>query len=162
MQITVFLQDVVDEMSMQTDDMTAYINCKTGELYTLTADVKTLIDDEDDRTLLPEWQQEEVIKADEILTSDDWLPLPTKYDIHEYSIMEDFCFSADNLEVREELLAAIKGRGAFRYFKSVIHRYGIQDEWYQYRDNEIGKKAISWLKNHGILYKPGRQSAHDE
>ena len=151
----VFLRDVVDEMDALTDEATAYINRRTGELYTLSLEEVHLVEDEDDPEDLPDWQRETLSKAREILDSEDWLPLPDKFDIHEYAMMEEFCWSVDAPGIREELLNAIRGRGAFRYFKDTIHRHGIQEEWYRHRQMAFEKIAIEWLEANGIAYQRG-------
>ncbi len=51
----------------------------------------------------------------------------SKYDIHEYNIMEDFVLSIDDNKLSDELYYAIKGKGVFRRFKDLIQRYGIAD-----------------------------------
>ena len=67
----VFLRDVVDEMDALTDEATAYINRRTGELYTLSREEIHLVEDEDDPEDLPDWQREALSKAREILDSED-------------------------------------------------------------------------------------------
>jgi hypothetical protein len=47
-------------------------------------------DQEIDLAEYPEWQRESIVKAREILDSEDWIALPSKFDIHEYAIMEEF------------------------------------------------------------------------
>lgn len=157
MPIKVYLQEVVDEMSAQTDECRAYLNCKTGELYTIPLDDLRILEDEDDLDSLPDWQREGLTKASEILDSDDWKRLPTKFDIHEYQIMEEFCLDFNNSFVQGQLLRAIRGSGAFRRFKAVVNQYGIQEEWYQYRDEAYEKIAIEWLSEREITYQQGRR-----
>jgi Uncharacterised protein family (UPF0158) len=153
----VYLQEVVDEMIAQTDECRAYLNCKTGELYTITLDTLTVLEGEDDLDSLADWQRDEVAKATEILDSEEWRRLPTKFDIHEYQIMEEFCRDFKNSFVQGQLLNGIRGSGAFRRFKAIAHQYGIEDEWYKYRDEAYEKIAIEWLEEQGIAYKRGRR-----
>jgi Uncharacterised protein family (UPF0158) len=155
MPIPVPLQDVVDEMDSLTDEATAYLNRGTGELYTIRVDELDLVEHEDDPGDLPDWQRETLSKAREIVDSEDWLPLPNKFDIHEYAIMQEFCLSVDNPRLKDELLNAIRGSGAFRYFRDTIRRHAIQEAWYQYRHDAFEKKAIEWLEENGIAYKRG-------
>jgi hypothetical protein len=140
-------------MEMQNDEMHAYINRRTGELFTLTdEDAQFTEDDEMDLDDLPDWRQDVMPKIREVMDSDDWLRLPSQFDIHEYRIMEDFCHSVTNEEHRSELLDAIRGRGAFRFFKSTAGRLGLLDDWYKYRDAEFARIAAEWLDAHGIAY----------
>ena len=73
-------------------------------------------------------------------------------DIHEYRIMERFCSSIEDDDMRDDLCQAIRGRGAFRYFKDRIHAYGIAEEWYRYRDEALREIAVAWCEEHGIPY----------
>ena len=45
---------------------------------------------------LPDWQQEMLPKVKEVLNSEDFIPLPSPYEIHEYVIMEDFCHTVED------------------------------------------------------------------
>ena len=156
----VSLQAVVDEMDVFGDEMTAYINKKTGELFTVSDEVAGFIEegDEDDY-FIPDWQKEMLPKVREVLESGDFVPLPDKFEIHEYSIMERFCLSIEDDDLRGELLSGIRGRGAFRYFKDTLHRRGFQDDWYRYRNDALKRIAADFLEVEGIAFvddeKPG-------
>lgn len=78
--------------------------------------------------------------------------LPDKYDINEYSIMENFCFSLDNEKIMNELLYAIRGRGAFRRFKDKVQRLGIQQQWDNFREEAFKEIAIEWCEYNNIPY----------
>ena len=43
--------------------------------------------------------------------------------------MERFCRTADDPSVRDELLDAIHGSGAFREFRRTVVRLGLLDQW---------------------------------
>jgi len=79
--------------------------------------------------------------------------LPTKYDIDEYSIMENFCMSLDRQEIGDILYDLISGSGAFRRFKDAVYKYGVEDEWYKYRDNAIKEIAIEWCRENNIGFE---------
>ena len=78
--------------------------------------------------------------------------MPTKFDIHEYSIMEKFCLSLNNSEMCETFYGPIKGSGAFGRFKNAIHEYDIADEWYKYRNDALKEIAIEWCQENGIEF----------
>lgn len=60
--------------------------------------------------------------------------------------MERFCHELENAELSNELLARIRGSGAFRRFKYAIYRYNIRDYWYRYRQKALENIAIDWLE----------------
>jgi len=149
----VSLRDVIDEMEMISDEATSYINRKTGELITVTNEMFSLAEDPDEAEDAPEWQKELLPKVREVTASEDFIPLPSKFDIHEWSIMERFARSVADGDLRDELEAALHGRGAFVRFKEALHRRGIADAWYRYRDAALAAIAIDFLETHGIEFR---------
>jgi len=149
----VSLQSVVNEMDVLSDEMTAYINKKTGELFTVSEEEASIIEEGNEADeFIPEWQREILPKVREVLESDDFVALPDKFEIHEYSIMERFCLSLADDGLQDELLHAIRGSGAFRRFKDAIHRKGIQDDWCSFRDETLKRIATDFLESEGITY----------
>ena len=149
----VSLQAVVDEMNMLSDEAIAYINKRTGELFTVTEEEASLVDaGDEDSEFIPDWQKEALPKVREVLASDDFLPLPDQFEIDEYSIMERFCLYTEDDALREALLQAIRGKGAFRRFKDMVRRRGIEDDWYRHRDGALKRIAADFLELEGIAY----------
>ena len=162
MPLPVKLRDVVNEMDLISETFRAFINPRTGELVTLTED---MIEEAEGGLDFEEEEEEEeeddemTRKVKEILESDDFLELPDQHEIHEWSIMERFSESVDNDDWSSQLLTAISGRGAFRYFKDTIHRLGIQKDWYAFRDEAFKEIARDFLEAHEI---PFVEDAKDE
>jgi Uncharacterised protein family (UPF0158) len=152
MAVIVSLRDVVEQMDQWSDEATAYINRRTGELITLTHEELALAEDPEEAEDAPQWQKDLLPKAQEVLASEDFIPLPSKFEIHEWSIMERFTQSLTDATASDELDAAIHGRGAFRRFKDAVHRLGIADEWYRFREAALEEIAIEFLEEHGIAY----------
>lgn len=111
-----------------------------------------VVEEEHDLVDYPDWQQEVIRKTSQVLNSNDYLLLPSKFDIHEYSIMQQFCDEIEDGELSNELLFQIRGSGAFRRFKHALHRYHIADDWYRYRHKALEEIAIAWLEENGIEY----------
>jgi hypothetical protein len=130
-----------------------------GELYTLQDEEAGLLEEEADSDSLPEWQREQLPKIREILESGDWLPLPTSSDIHEWAIIEQFCRTVAEPELRDELLSAIRGQGAFRHFKDVAHRSGIERRWFQYKRAALARIVMDWLDENAVAYERGEDAA---
>jgi hypothetical protein len=149
----VSLKDVVDAMDLPNNEWTSYLNPKTGEIVTVTDEDRDLAEDEDlDEMDLPEWQRESLPKVREALESDDFLPLPNKFEIHEWSIMERFS-NGQASAAREELPDAIHGAGAFRSFRNAIRRLGVEEEWFRFRQAAFEETAKDWLQAHNISYR---------
>jgi hypothetical protein len=139
-------------MDLMNDEFHAYLNKVTGELVTISNEEISAIENDDDWNDYPEWQQESLATTQKVLNSPDYLPLPSKFDIHEYAIMERFCYSIEDPELNNEMVYQIRRSGAFRRFKDAIRRHGIEDEWYAYRDQAFEEMAIDWLESNGIPY----------
>jgi hypothetical protein len=146
------LTDIIDGLECQSDEGSSYLNTTTGKVVYCTEEELRAAEEEEPLEDFPKWQRDAIRIAGEILETDHYLPLPTKFDIHEYSIMERFCLSVDDDDMRGDLCNAIRGRGAFRRFKDRIHAYGIADEWYRYRDEALRDIAIAWCEENGIRY----------
>lgn len=149
----VSLQSVAEELVALDDDSTAYINRKTGELVTVSEEEARIVEEggEDDE-YIPDWQKEILPGIKAVLESADYVALPDKFEIHEYSIIERFCLSVSDAGLQDELLDAIRGRGAFRRFKDAIYDMGIQDDWYCFRDAVLKRIAADFLDREGIAW----------
>jgi len=49
-------------------------------------------------------------------------------------------------------LNAIHGAGAFRAFRSAIRGLGLEQNWYQFRDQALEDIARRWLEEHKLQY----------
>jgi hypothetical protein len=50
-------------------------------------------------------------------------------------------------------LRAIKGKGAFRYFKDTINRLGLREQWFQYRDEALKEFVVEWAEANNVPYE---------
>jgi len=149
----VSLHDVIDHMELVSDEATSYINRKTGELIALTDEVVALAEDADEAAEAAEWQKDLLPKAREVAASEDFIPLPGKFEIHDWSIMERFARSLTDAAVSDKLDAAVHGRGAFHRFKDAVQRLGIAGEWYRFREAALEEIAIEFLEAHEIAFQ---------
>ena len=56
-------------------------------------------------------------------------------------------------QVRQELLEATHGAGAFRMFRSTIRRLSIEKRWYRFREEALAEIARDWLEAHELPYR---------
>jgi hypothetical protein len=154
MGLTVKLNEIIEAIELQPDESTSYLNCKTGEILTITEEDFNAAENEDLLEEYPEWQHDSIKQARLFLENEeDFISLPTKYDIHEYQIIERFSLNIKDKEISNSIYSAIKGKGAFGRFRNSIHRFGIEDEWYKYRDEAIRQIAIDWCNENHIKYE---------
>ena len=115
MSITVLLKDIIDALEMQFDESSSFLDRYTGRVETVSDDLlreagESVAEEPD----LPAWQKEEWQIAKRIVLTDRFRQLPTKFDVHEWAIMQDFSSTVASDRVREDLVNAIHGAGAFR------------------------------------------------
>lgn len=144
------LADIVDGMEMQNEFCSAYFDRETGRIEIVTEDDGALLDLSSDERDDSDQERFELMQAIENDTADRYVPLPDRFEIHEWEMMKRFALSLDDSDASEVLLNAIHGRGAFRYFKDKIHELGIADQWYTYRDEQYREVARDWCEQHDI------------
>ena len=132
MPLPVSLKEVVGELDALSQGMIAYCNRKTGKVTSLT--------------------EEMLAELRSIVSSEDWVALPDSFEIHEWEILRRFVESVGDDRLREELLRAIQGAGAFRRFKEAARRHGIEESWYDFKRSALERIAREALDAAGIPY----------
>jgi len=153
----VSIHEVIEALELATDEMSSYVNTSTGQVITVTHDDLRLAEEDVTPSDLPQWQQDAVAEAKAVLESKDWLPLASKFDIHEWEIMNQFGRSLPNPADRDAVFAAIRGSGAFRSFKVTIRRLGVENAWFEYKKRAIEGTARAWLAENGFLVEDAVQ-----
>jgi len=154
MSITVRLNDIVDGLELQSDEYRTCLDLDTGQVESVDRQLLRMAEDlaDDEEPELPGWQKPQWEIAKRMISTDRFVALPSKHDIHEWQIMEDFSRSVRSEKIREELLIAIHGTGAFRMFKQTSRRLGVEDAWYEFRAEAIKEIARDWCKDHKIAW----------
>lgn len=147
------LRDVVEEMTLVSDNVRAFLNTKTGELISLTSEELAAAQDGADDETLSDWEKEAIAQAKQVVESDDYLELLDRFEINEYSIIEDFCDQIADDRLRNELFSQIRGSGAFQRFYAALERHDITEDWYRYQREAFEVVAIRWLQNHEIEFE---------
>lgn len=156
----VYIEDIIDVMDWAASGG-SYLNMETGAILTINDDLESACrkferlpanasDEEVYKTFGWGWEYPEFLNF--LRHEDQYKRLPDQYDIHEYRIMEDFIATVEDDERRETLWAAIRGKGAFRRFIDTCYRYGIQKQWYEFKEARLLKIAREWCADHGISY----------
>src|ERR1019366_7963051 len=118
MPATVRLNDIVDALEMQLDESSSFLDLDTGRVETVShALLREAEESGNEAPDFPTWQKPEWEMAKRIVSTDRFQELPTNFEVHEWAIMQDFSRSVESDRIREDLLQAIHGSGAFRNFK---------------------------------------------
>jgi hypothetical protein len=157
MPATARLQDIVDALEMQFDESLSFFDRDTGQVETLSSELLSAAEEgehnEDLALSDEEWELAKLIVA----SKDRFLELPTKFDVHEWAIMEEFAHSVKSAAIREDLLHAIHGAGAFRNFKYFVRRHGIEKTWFQFRTEALRQIALDWCEENQIQLHPDQR-----
>uniref|UniRef100_Q021F0 Uncharacterized protein n=1 Tax=Solibacter usitatus (strain Ellin6076) TaxID=234267 RepID=Q021F0_SOLUE len=144
------LKDIVDALQIQVDELSSYVDTVTGKVHTVTRDEIRAAEEEEEE---PDLDDEEFAIPWRVFTMDKTLvELPDKREVNEWSIMEEFSESVKSSRIRGELLNAIQGAGAFRYFRDTIKRHRMEQDWYAFRDDALRQIAIDWCEENDIPY----------
>ena len=90
---------------------------------------------------------------DEYLYNDSSISLPGQYEINEYKIIKKFIETINDNQIKNQLLIAIQGPGAFRRFKDSCINYRIINDWYKFKNNAYYELAKEWCLWNNIDYE---------
>ena len=152
----VSLRELVDELKIVTDEQHVFLNKITGKVVMLTEEDISTVESGDDTEERQDWEQDVFEQAKEVSSSGNYLELPSKFDIHEYKIIERFCLDFPDERISDELLDEIRGSGAFRRFNDAVYKYGIEQDWFKFQDEACKEIVISWLESNNISYSEDR------
>ena len=130
------LTEVIDSLDFTNDEIEYYYNPDTEEIFMSNiGEIESLNEDE----------------LDELFEKS--IMLPTRYDIDEYEMMEDFAETIEDTRLQNQLYISLNDRGAFRRFKDTCINFDIIDDWYKYRDQKYKELAINWCKDNNIEFE---------
>jgi hypothetical protein len=148
------LTDLIEALELAADETSYYLDRETGKVHLLTDDDLRLAEDDEEQDDLPDWQREQVELARKIVADEGkrYLDLPSKFDVHDWEIMDRFSLSIEDAPTREDLHRSIRGAGAFRMFKRLLDEYDLWDAWNRFQQAELRQMAIEWCEENGLEY----------
>ena len=72
---------------------------------------------------------------------------------NDYDIMQDFIDTIEDINLREKLYYATRGRGAFSRFRYIIESNDLLDDWYKYKDEKYKTIAKEWCVDNNIEFE---------
>ncbi len=149
----VSINELAQQMNAQPDEMPIFYDKAEGEFIPIEDRFFRAVEDgETEEYYSTDWEKETFRKAQDIWESDKYVRIPSNFEIHEWEIMKDFCYTVDDENIRDDLLNAIHGRGAFRMFKDKIIHYGIRQDWFDFRDEQFAEIARRWCDSNDLDY----------
>ena len=155
---------VLLEQMEPVDGYMMFLNIRTGEYVMVNEDYLRKVEhmkNLQDLSGVQEFEKEEIMEILDIEENfEDYEALPTKFDLDEYSIMEDFIETLEDRKVIERLEEAIIGKGAFRKFKDTLSTFGLNETFYNYREQVFLEIAKEWCEARNIPYKTGKEEVN--
>lgn len=127
------LSEVIDALDFTNDEIEYYYNPDTEEIFMSNI-----------------WNFEDLNEDESDELFENSIMLPTRYDINEYEMMEDFAETISDIRLQNQLYISLNGSGAFRRFKDTCINFDIINDWYKYRDERYRKIAIAWCEENNI------------
>jgi len=151
------LTELIEAIEFDSEDYVKRIDLQNGCFVMVDRSLLSAVEEGDEEALrdLPDWQKKDVEIARAIVqdSGERFVKAPEKFDFHEYRQMERFIGPVDNVEAAEQLWRAIKGKGAFRYFKDTANRLGLRERWYLYRDDALKEFVAGWAEAKNVPYE---------
>lgn len=142
------LREIINEMAEVSDNHTAFLNRKTGELFTMNDQQRALFENAMASQELSDGQH----KVREAMAAGDLVELPSSFEHREFSTIEQFCDSLHDAKHKKKLLKAIRGKTAVASFRKIIRRLGIEQQWTGFRNHQLEQIAIDWLNSNDIRF----------
>ena len=156
MPLTVLIKDIVLAMEMEAPETSTLLDLDTGKVKFVSDYLRRQAERAEDGTEepdLPDWQKPEWEIAKRLVSApDSFVRLPDRFDIHEWSIMEDFSRRFPSDAISSQLMDAIHGSGAFRHFKSTLRRLRLEQAWADFYNAALRQIAIDWCEENEIPY----------
>jgi hypothetical protein len=156
------LSELIDALEFESEESVTRFDRQTGRIVSVDRHILSAFEEGEPDKLgdLPDWQKEglEIAKAVAEDAGERFIDAPDKFDFHEYRHMERFIGSVENAQAAEELWRAIKGKGAFRYFKDTARRLGLLDQWCRYRDESVKEHVIAWAEANQVTVEDDTQN----
>lgn len=158
------LSELIEVLEFDSDEYTNRVDLQNGCVMRLPNSLLSAAEEGDEAALdsLADWEKEEVEIAKAIAadSGERFVDAPGKFEFHEYRQMERFIGTVEDSEAADQLWRAIKGKGAFRYFKDTASRLGLLKEWYRYRDEAMREFVIAWAKAHNVPFEDDTKGEH--
>lgn len=144
------LLKIIEALEMIDQENNAYLNKETYEIVIVSDEDFRLAEEETDDDI-SSWQLKSIELAKQVMYGNTYISLPTKYDIHDYKIMEKFCYSLSD-ELSDICLYEIKRRKDFANFRNFTHKYNLTNRFYAFKSEQYKDIAINWLENNNFKY----------
>lgn len=145
----VSLNELLDELNLLREDATCYLNTHTGEIYTITAEERRLLELIDDPDYVSEDEAEDLEKVHQVTHSSDFVALPNRSAFDEAMTVEAFCEYLDDKKQCQALKASLDGGGDI---ERALQKLDLTEHWYEFKDETMAHITRAWLEGRKVPY----------
>ena len=146
--------------------MSHYLDMETGQVLVVTDEARRAMEqiyeahyDPDNpdvvdlesvlsQSALIDWQKDDVRTAVfvEKHHGNRIISVPQSASYEAYNQMQDFIATIKDDRLRNQLMDATHGRGAFGRFKAILGQHLAEEQrWYAFRDSQLSREMLRWL-----------------
>ncbi len=149
----ILLKTILDELSLATSDETVYLHKPTGRLQTIPEEEITILSEVHD-DMLPEIEVEIIDEIREVLTSDDWVPLPSPGVRDEAVLLQGFCETLEGGEVRSQFTAILQHHHRVsQRVLDFLDDNDLEEQWREFQRQAMHQTLALCLQRHAIEYQ---------
>lgn len=176
------LEEIADAASWVDWENPCYLDLESGEVVPVSGEIRRDLEriykeayDEEDNPIRPveeivaelpvgDWEKKALLEAHQVEQGygERFIAIPRRESWEAYEDMEDFIDTVQDRRLREKLDRAIRGRGAFRYFKDVLRDYPEERErWFEFEADRERRWVLDWLESEGVEVEEATEAAPD-
>lgn len=145
----VSLNDLLDELNLLRDNATCYLNTHTGEIYTVSAEERRLLDLIDDPDYVSEDEAEDLEKVHQVTHSSDFVALPDRAEFDEAMSVDAFC---DYLGDTKQCKALKESLDGGHNLDRSLQDLDLTEQWYEFKDETMARITREWLEQKKVPY----------
>jgi len=141
------ISDLINDLEFESDEYGSWVDLENGSVIRLWHSLIRAIEEGDEEAEgLAEDEEVKIARAMVADSGERFVDAPSKFEFHEYRQMERFIGTVEDSVAADQLWRAIKGKGAFRYFKDTAGCLGLLQQWYQFREDAMREFVRDWAE----------------
>lgn len=161
----VSFSDLEDAFQNSSDEHSYWLDKQTGRVILLDSEVSDALREGEDLADLPDWQREmaeemtPLLRALGELTGEEvgeeelnrFVEIPQRDSSEAYEVTEDFVETVTDSRLRDLLVVALRGKGAFRRFKNRLLDFPAERErWFRFSNERLRHRIKEWAEGEGV------------
>lgn len=152
--ITINLNDLMENMEQLAEDAKIYLSKKDGDFYYITGYIMEVAEKGNRILDIEEWEQESLDIANDILKNgSEYILVPNIESVKEEDIIKDYINTIKEEEINKKFKDAINSKEGSRKFKNLLVDLDMYSNWDEYIENYYKNLAIKWCEENKINFQ---------